>query len=78
MDTGLGSHSFARVPRAHRYLINPDEQTSVPISIILDSLPSHFFFKELLGILSSIALHSVNCNQTLSSSPTWISVESLN
>lgn len=45
MDTGLGSHSFARVPRSHRYLINPDEQTSVPISIILDSRPSHFFSK---------------------------------
>ena len=25
VDTGLGSHSFARVPRAHRYSINLDE-----------------------------------------------------
>ena len=37
----------------------------MPISIIPDGLPVILLFKDLVGILSSIALHSVNSNQTL-------------
>ena len=37
----------------------------MPISIIPDGLPVILLFKDLVGILSSIAFHSVNSNQTL-------------